>query len=259
MPRQHRVEDGAQRVHVGPRVHLFALDLLGRHIPRRAHDGVRARVLPDLRRLAVVNEPEVEHLDEVVVVILLQQKNVARLDVSVHDAQGVRFPERAANLLGDVDGALRHEAARLQLFGERTSLEILHRDEAAVRGLAVIEDRDDMGMRQLRGHARFEQEPPDEVCCVAAPGESGIEHLDRAAALEPRLLAEVDLAHSAARDGPQDVHPIQQGLADERVRRVARSARASRRFVGHRRRCRADRPGRVGRQILLPRVVEHSL
>ena len=59
-------------------------------------------MLPDLRvassALAVrlLDEAEVEHLDEVVVVVLLDEEDVARLDVAVDDAERVRLAQRAA-------------------------------------------------------------------------------------------------------------------------------------------------------------------
>ena len=92
------------------------------------------RVVSRVAGLAVVDETEVEHLDEVVVIVLLEQEDVARLDVAVDDAERVSFAQRASHLLGDVDGPIRRQTpALLELFGERSAVEVLHRDEAPVR------------------------------------------------------------------------------------------------------------------------------
>ena len=56
------------------------------------------------------DEAEVEHLDEVVVLVALHQKDVARLDVAVDDAERVGLAERAADLPRDVDRALGRRA-----------------------------------------------------------------------------------------------------------------------------------------------------
>ncbi len=60
MAGEQLVEDAAEREDVGPRVDLFAFDLLRRHVLRRADDDVRTGERGDgrlLARLAMVAEP----------------------------------------------------------------------------------------------------------------------------------------------------------------------------------------------------------
>ena len=129
-------------------------------------------------------------------------------------------------------------------------------------GLAVVEDRDDVRVGQLRSDARLEQEATGEFGRVDSAGEAQIEDLDRAGALHPRLLAEIDLAHPAPRDGPDDADAVEKDFAQERVARLG-SLLGARLIGGNRRRRGADRLGRGGRRcgplesrraLLLPSV-----
>ena len=154
------------------------------------------------------------------VLVALHEEHVARLHVAVNDAEGVGLAERRAHLPGDVRRSRRRQPAALQLVGQRATFEVLHRDEAvAVRGLPVVEDGHHVRVRDLRGDARLEEEAPREIALrVRTRGpEARVEHLDCAWALEPRLLADVDLAHPALREGAHDAHAAEQHGADQRV------------------------------------------
>jgi hypothetical protein len=84
--RERLVHNRRERPHVRPVIHVLgAHHLLGAHIKRRAHQAARLRHPPLklLRRL--LRDAEVEHLDEELTAHV-DQKQVLRLDIAVHDA-----------------------------------------------------------------------------------------------------------------------------------------------------------------------------
>ncbi len=87
---------------VGRRCQLSSVDLLGRHVTRRAEDTVSAR-----RRGPGRGDAEVDDLD----LPLFVHHHVARRHVAVHDVHpAVRVVERAADLDAHVRALLRREA-----------------------------------------------------------------------------------------------------------------------------------------------------
>ena len=89
---------------------------------------------------------------------------------------------------------------------EQASLDVLHDDERHERLdagrlahdlLAGVEDAHDRGVRHLRGGLRLPAEPRAEGGVVR---ERRLEQLDRDAAAEPAVGADVDVGHAAAPD-----------------------------------------------------------
>ena len=101
---QHLEQDHAERVEIGARVDLLPERLLGRHVLRRSvHHPELGEHLPGLRRLPLaaardaadrnLGDAEVEHLDEIGIALSLDEHDVLRLQVAVHDAERVRARE----------------------------------------------------------------------------------------------------------------------------------------------------------------------
>ena len=108
-------------------------------------------------------DPEVGHLHDA----LRVDDDVVRLDVAVDDAVSVRVAQRSEDLarVGDRDRD-RAEAARADELLQRPSLDVLHDDEVRAVGLAAVEDRDDVRVREAGGVRRLAAEPLDELLVV---------------------------------------------------------------------------------------------
>jgi hypothetical protein len=106
---------------------------------------VRSRVC---RRRHLLDQAEIEHLDHVALAADLAQHDVLRLDVAMHQAAGMRFPQRGAGLAQDERGARRrHRPVALDQVGQREAFEILHGiPEFAAGPGAVIVDGDGVGV-----------------------------------------------------------------------------------------------------------------
>ena len=127
---------------------------LGRHVERRAERDAGGGQFNLAFFDARLGETEVEHLDKIRHAAALRQEHVGRLDVAMHQTDGVRLGERAADLPQDGN----HPAFRLRavLFHqpvEGQAVEIFHRViENAFGRAAVIVEGDGVGMGQLAGH-----------------------------------------------------------------------------------------------------------
>ena len=164
-----------------------------------------------LRHLARAGarDAEVRDLDDALGV----DDDVVRLDVAVHHAVTVRVPQRGEDLPGVRDrDRHRAEAARADELLERPALDVLHDDEVGALGLAAIEDRDDVRMRQAGGVGRLATEALDELLVVrVAP----VQHLHRDAAAELLVLGEVHVGHASAAELPCDaVAPREEGAGE---------------------------------------------
>ena len=138
--RGHLVEDDAQRIDVGPRVHVLALDLLRRHVFGRADHHARSRDPLSLER---TGDPEIHDADRPLPV----DHDVARLEVAVHDAGPMRLGQTLADLEGDVDrGPQPHLAAHADHVLEVFAMDIFHGDvmrpgETILRPASVLDNR----------------------------------------------------------------------------------------------------------------------
>ena len=145
---EHLVEDDPQRVHVDLRCDRGGVDLLGRHVRRRADDVAglgQAFLFGGLAQAG--DDPEVEDLH-----LLLSEgafeDHVAGLEVAVHEALAVRLREAGGELLEDPDGVVRLEGrALLDAILERDAVEEAHHevDQAALRR-PVVPDGHDVAM-----------------------------------------------------------------------------------------------------------------
>jgi hypothetical protein len=126
------------------------------------------------------------------------EHDVGGLDVAVHEAELVRFDQRRADLLQDVDDAMRGLRAVVvdELF-ERDALEELHGViEDAVGGAAEVVDGDRVGVRERRGELNLALEAPDLALVTAAAGEQ----LDGSGAAQEGVARAVHGAHATFAD-----------------------------------------------------------
>ena len=147
-----RVEEhAAERVDVGARVGGLAADLLRRDEVGRADELARAR--DAARGGGVLGQPEVGQVG--VVLRLLGDQHVGRLDVAVHEAAAVRGVERRRDLPDEPHGALgREPALALDELAQVGALHVAHGEVEDAVGLAGLVDGDDVRVvdrgRELR-------------------------------------------------------------------------------------------------------------
>ena len=90
------------------------------------------------------------------------------------------------------------------------ALQVLHRDVVGALGLAAVEDRDDVRVREPGGVLRLAAEALDELLVVRVPL---VEDLDRDAPPERLVLGEVDGRHAAGAELAHDlVPPVEEGV-----------------------------------------------
>ena len=94
-----------------------------------------------------------------------------------------------------------HGPRRADELLERPALDVLHDDEVRAVGLAAVEDRDDVRMRQPGGVRRFAAEALDELLVVRV---ALVEDLDGDPAAELLVLGEVHVGHAAAAELARD-------------------------------------------------------
>ena len=211
--RERLVEDQAERVEVGARVHGPARGLLGRHVGERAHDVARQRQ----RVLAgEVGDAEVGQLRRRAARgRAVGHDHVLRLDVAVDDAALVGVVERVGEREADAQHvAVRQLAGRLEL-GERAALHQLGDEVAAAVLLARVEQRDDRVVVEPRDGAGL-------ALRALGRGPAGRDDLDRHGAAEALVAGGVDRAEAAgaeARAEPVAPH------GERRARRPAAGRR----------------------------------
>ena len=157
------VEQNAERVDVHPGVDRAAPDLLGRHrvrssdaLPYGGEAALARRGAHELR------DAEVEQLHARRVAVL-HHRDVARLQIAVHHAGGVRGPQGIADGFEVAERLRRGEpAAPLDDGGEARALEQLHHEiRALVAQFAELVDVDDVRMADAVHDAGFADEPLD--------------------------------------------------------------------------------------------------
>ena len=185
--RQHLEEHDAKRPQIGARIRLAA-DLLGRHVrhrPEKRTGGAEALV-------ARFRQPEVQDFHRPV----REQHDVARLQVPMHDAGGVRALQPPRDLPRDVEGSAHGERpilieARLERFPR---IERHRQEQPPVFRLPHLVERAEVRMIERGDRARFPEE--------TRPGGSigvwfGGKELQRHHPAQARVLGAVDDAHAA--------------------------------------------------------------
>ncbi len=216
---EHVVQQHAQRIDVAALVRALVARLLRRDVVRRAHERARVGdvVLRGFAAGEELHQAEVENLHEVVIVLLVQEHHVGGLQIAVDDPERVRFPQRAADLLRDVDHpVLRQRSVGLHRLRERAAVEELHGDEEdSVVRAAVVVERDGVRVRQLGGDARLEEEPLVEVGIAVVPRAQDFKGHH---AVQRCLQCLVNTAHSAVANALEDPVSIVEDPAEQRIR-----------------------------------------
>ena len=182
------VEHAAERIDVGARVHLPALDLLGCAVLDRSDKGAGTRC-PG--RGELLDRAEVRQVRAVV----RADEDVRRLDVAVNEPARMGGVQRGRDLAGDRERAPHGQPA---LLGDQRlqvgPLDAGHRDPEEVVVLARVVDRDDVGVVERGREPRLAQEAVAEVGFA----EPRREELQRGPAPQAYVLGPVDDAGAAA-------------------------------------------------------------
>ena len=209
---EHLVEDDTRGPDVGPVVGRIAPELLGRHIGGRAEHGA------DMRHRGILDprDPEIGDLHHAV----LGQHDVRGLDVAMHHAARMGVGEGVQDLAHQPDDHRRRQPLLLVEHGlEGLALDHLHDDPGDLGVFAVVEDGNDVRMREaaggpgalpepgmlLRGGGAFVGRRQAEDLDGHPPADrAGVERLvDR----RPRAGAEFSLELVPARDFPKHGSP----------------------------------------------------
>ena len=187
------VENGGERVEVGSAVDRAARDLLGREVRDRSDERVRPGEALTCRveRKAEVGDAHANRPRDVA-----RQKDVLRLDVTVHYAEGVAVVER----IGDGGRDLEHlpkpvRALLHELPQRRTAHERHHVVQRAVV-LAGVVHHHDRRVVHLRQRARL----PPEAIDVLHVEVRGRDQLDRNFTIQHRIVREIDHPHPTTPD-----------------------------------------------------------
>ena len=206
---EHLEEHQPGGVHVAARVGDAALDLLGREVGHGAQE--HALGAGDGLARHGPGQAEVGDLDRAVVV----DDDVLGLDVTVDQAVVVRLAEREQHRLEDVEGGPRRERPLgLHDLAQGLARHVLHGQEDVAVVLALVEDGDDVGVRERGGRAGLAAEAGDEALVV----HQVLAHdLQGDVAVEPLVDGQVDGRHPAVGDATDHAIASVEGAPDERV------------------------------------------
>ena len=196
-PREHFVDNRAEREQVRTGVGGLAPGLLGGHVPDgpQQYSLLRGRPRPDLLpllfslgRLAPLGQAEVEDLEPAI----LGEEQVLRLEVTVDEPARVGGGETAAHLHRQLHCLAGRKRAVLQPLAQRLALEQFEDDlSGPVLGTVVV-DGEDVGMIQGGNRPGLLLEAVEAVeAWIAVGGDD----LDRDVAAEAGVSGTVNLAH----------------------------------------------------------------
>ena len=201
MPEEALDEHAGEGVDVDALVPVVPGEPLGGHVARAAH---AERGAADGGAVERAGDAEVGEVGDPALGLLgPDQQHVGRLHVAVHERLGVRGVERVGHLGDHVHGARRRERAALDEVGEIAAVDEAHVDEELAVDLAVVVDRDDVRVGELRRQRRLALEP---AAVLLVGGQLPQEALQRDEPLTTRVVGAVDLAHATAPD--QGVEPV---------------------------------------------------
>src|SRR5215510_11910680 len=228
---QHLISYHSQTVNVRTLIESFSTALFWRHIFRCPHHGAESAHLPGrviqsqglilrdrkwlapdrrsaefLRRFKIVRrknslqagDPEIENLDIAPGYTLGFEPDVLRLQITMQDAQPVRFVHRRAGLAENSNRLVdRHGPSVLQPLGERMAFQVFHHQIG--RGLAAcacypeVSDVDNVRMAQQPDGLRLSPEPLYEFAITCQLGRNDFDGYATAGANVSRAI---DRAHS---------------------------------------------------------------
>jgi hypothetical protein len=209
-------------------IHLFAAQLLGRHVGELALELALLRLVGETQR--GLGDAEVHDLHDAVVA----DEEVLGTHVAMHEAEGRTIV--AAELVDGVQTrtGLRHDSSRDRLgqrrateyvedHVERFAVDPVHHEVEHVALLVQIMDLDDVGMAHLRRQRRLVEEHAFEVGIV---GQERKHHLQRDDLLETAAPAQPSgphFRHAASADRNQQLV-----AAEDLPRRQTRNRHRSR-------------------------------
>ena len=192
------VEDAAQRVHVGPAVHVaLASDLLRSDVVDRAGERARAGEPGAARHMPRDAEVGDEHPTAVLPSAF--QQDGRRHQPTMDESARVRRVERGRAPRDDRTRGLRREPG----LGPQQPPQIRpvdepHREVEHALGLSGVIDRDDVRVIERRGRPTAAHEPLAERIVL---GQGGVQDLQRDLTSQAEVTSQVDDRHRAA---PED-------------------------------------------------------
>ena len=213
---QHLVQHTAERVEVGARGDLLAAQLFGRHVIGRAHRVAGLGELVRAERVVALDrhQAEVEDLRHFHAV-LLNDHDVARLEVAVDHPELVRRPQTRRQLTGEQRRADRSKpGAIVDELRQRLAGQQLHDHERhALGGRAVVEDRHDVAMIDSGDRLRLS---PESLGHLAIRGHLAEQDLHRPLPTDLGVHRAIDAGHTPFAKALDDAIAVQLD-ADHRV------------------------------------------
>ena len=218
LPREHLVQDGAEREDVGTRVGRAAAHLLGGHVAERSEDhaglggGRGARLGPDQ-----LGQAEVEDLQAAV----FRDEDVLGLQVPVNDALLVGGGEAPGGLERELRRPARGKGAGREAAAERLAFEQLRNDVGRSLVRPDVEDRRDVRMVQKAGGFGLLLETPQ---AIGVARKALGKDLERDVAAQPRVPRAVDVTHPPGAEPREDFVGPEPSLRREWHRWVRRNS-----------------------------------
>ena len=201
---RHLVEQDPQGEHVGARVHLFPLGLLGRHVAEGPHDaagllgddslGGFFRSQGSRRHLG---QAEVEHLEAPLGI----HHHVLGLEIPVGDALLVGAGQGVAQRDGQLQEIREGHSGRGDDGIQGAPLDQFHGQEMGLLEVFHREDGDDVRVIEGGNRLGFALEAPG---ALGVGGQRGGKDLERHVTIQLGIASPVHLPHSSRADLAQD-------------------------------------------------------